>query len=713
MITPPLQTLQKLFKTTGIKLFPCTPDKKPTEQGLGFQKRDFKGITEQEAQEWTKGGGLLGMPIPPGVILVDIDERETGLLVKNALERNKILPLVCQTPRGFHFYFKDSSAVRKQGQGILTTGGAVVDYRLHGKGYAIIPTESAPEREWVNTPADLVPLPEWLEPLKQAKNGEGKLLPVLEGTRDGFFFEHSGRLRSLLRDKDESYFRRVLAFTNENFTVPPLPPGEFESAIRTEGRTILPLDAPPIERKATPNHILELEMAISGDYGSANLLTDLLQGQLLWTEKGGGSELKPGSWFKWTGKAWEGISGENAGNEAQKKLSAKLLAHLKESWLETERRDIWVKKWRESARVNNIAQALTALKGFPGFTHEYENFDQATFLLNCHNGTLDLKTGELRPPDRNDHLTKILPVEYHPEASCPAWDLFLDQIMEGDSEMVQYLQTLAGYALTGNTGERCFFTLYGSGANGKSTFLETIKTLLDDYSKTVDFITLSDQGERASNNKDNALASLKGARLVIAGESKERSILDSALIKKLTGNDTITARWLYGKYFEYRPQYKIFLATNHKPDIKDLSPAIWERVKLIPFKHTVPPEKQDRELLYTLTKKRELEGILAWAVRGCLLWQRQGRLIHPAKVEVATGEYRNEMDSAGAFVKECVERDAGAEISVGEFNEKYSQWCNDSARRENKKELLRLMKDRGFEQKRKKTGLFWLGVKLK
>lgn len=268
--------------------------------------------------------------------------------------------------------------------------------------------------------------------------------------------------------------------------------------------------------------------------------------------------------------------------------------------------------------------------------------DADQFLFNVQNGTIDLKNGKLMPHNQGHLITKISPVEYDPEATCPTWDRFLIEIMGGNQEMVEFLQRAIGYALTGKTSEQCLFLLYGVGRNGKSVFLETLMSLFSGYSKKAEMKSFLERKGDATND----LATLVGARFVSASEIGRSKSFNESLIKEITGQDQITARFLYQEFFTFSPRFKIFLATNAKPQIKGVDEGIWRRMKLIPFDVVIPKEKVDKHLAGKL--RGELPGILRWAVKGCLVWQRDG-LQEPKVVTNATQGYRRESDHLADF----------------------------------------------------------------
>jgi P4 family phage/plasmid primase-like protien len=311
-------------------------------------------------------------------------------------------------------------------------------------------------------------------------------------------------------------------------------------------------------------------------------------------------------------------------------------------------------------------------KSEPGIPITPEAFDQDSWLFNVRNGTLDLRTGVLRAHRREDFLTKLAPVTYIPDAVATTWEAFLERIFSMDTEMIRFVQRVVGYCLTGQTSEQCLFVNYGRGANGKTTLTRTIVDLLGDYAQWTPTQTLlAKRGEAIEND----LARLRGARFVAAVETDGGRRLAEALVKQLTGGDKIAARFLYGEYFEFLPTFKLWLATNHRPEIKGTDHAIWRRIRLIPFNVTIPEAEWDRNLAEKL--RAEFPGILRWAIEGCLAWQRDG-LGLPDPVKQATSEYRATMDVIGAFLVECCEEDPEGIAGATDLYTAYVAWCEQS-----------------------------------
>lgn len=369
-----------------------------------------------------------------------------------------------------------------------------------------------------------------------------------------------------------------------------------------------------------------------------------------------------------------------------------------------------IARWAKSSESKGKLDAMVSIaRSQPGVPKMPDELDADPYSLNVLNGTLDLRDGTIRPHDRRDLFTKAAPVEFDPDATCPSWLAFLDRIMAGNARLIRFLQRAIGYSLTGLTTERCLFILWGSGANGKSTLLETIRTLTGDYAVTTPTDTL--MVRRTETSASNDLATLKGARFVSASEAEEGRRLAESRIKNLTGGDEITARFLYGEFFQFKPEFKIWLATNHKPIIRGSDEGIWDRIKLIPFEVRIPPEERDATLRFTLDAERA--GILTWAVRGCLEWQRDG-LGAPVEVEAARSEYRSEMDILGAFIGDCCEIGEYYREPASSLYRDYAKWCEDNGERPITQRSLGLqLAERGFESIKATGGQrMWTGIRL-
>ncbi len=410
-------------------------------------------------------------------------------------------------------------------------------------------------------------------------------------------------------------------------------------------------------------------------------------------------------WLFWTGARWiKDETGEVMRRAKQTVLTIySEIASLDD--LEDRRSPA---KWALKSEAEPRLKAIVELaKSEPEIVATTDEFDTDPWLLNVQNGTLDLRTGILKAHCREDRITKLVPVDYDPQALCPTWDAFLNRVMEGNASLIGFLQRAIGYALTGSPREQVIFILHGSGANGKTTFLLVIQTLLADYAAQTPTETLL---VKKSGSIPNDVARLHGTRLVVAVEMESGKRLAEALVKQLTGCDKITARFLHKEFFEFVAAFKLFLATNHKPEIRGTDNAIWRRIRLIPFNVTIPPEEQDKGLVEKL--KAELPGILAWAVRGCLEWQRDGLGV-PEAVKQATEGYRAEMDTLAAFLDECCILTPDAKASATPLYAAYKQWCAGNGEAPLTQQKFGMcLTERGFQRRRSGPGggYQWHGV---
>jgi putative DNA primase/helicase len=342
-----------------------------------------------------------------------------------------------------------------------------------------------------------------------------------------------------------------------------------------------------------------------------------------------------------------------------------------------------------------------------GIPVRVEDLDADLMKFNVTNGTVDLITGELLPHNHRDKITKLAPVTYDPDAKAPAWDAFLKEIFAGNENMIRFLQRAVGYTLTGSVAEQILLLLWGTGANGKTTFLEVLRFIFGDYALAAAFTTFTLQGDGVRND----IARLKSARLVSANEGSDGQRLDEALVKQLTGGDTIAARHLYAEHFEFKPTFKIWLASNHKPRIKETGIAVWRRVKLIPFTVTIPEPEQDKGLIDKLLA--EAPGILNWAIKGCLQWRLHGLGV-PDEVKAATRQYQDEEDPVTPFLAECCMIGPREEVTLKAMYERYRVWCEAGGERELKKRNFnKLLEEKGFDSYRGAKGAWtWMGVRL-
>jgi putative DNA primase/helicase len=440
--------------------------------------------------------------------------------------------------------------------------------------------------------------------------------------------------------------------------------------------------------------------------------------RLVWRH---GSKLKYAAalkWLTWDGKRWR----EDKTGKAQRFAwntvrlipeEAKLIKvpdkeEDKEGHKEAMERIEAIYKWAEASEMGgHVSLMLKHAQSAMGVAATAGEFDQDLNLLNTSTGTIDLITGETRAHDREDMLTKIAPVEYDPQAKCPLWEKFMLEIMDGKQHMVDFLQRALGYSLTGETVEHKLFIMWGSGANGKTTMLEVVRHVMGDYSQAAEFTTfVAKKDARTGATPD--LAMLRGARFVSATEGEQQHKLAESLVKQLTGGDTIVARHLFCEYFQFVPQFKIWLGTNHKPEISGTDDGIWRRVCLIPFNVSFA-DRADAQLKEKL--KREAPGILAWMVRGLVEWRKHG-LMEPEEVKAATATYRADEDLIVRFMNE--EASVGNdEAAARDVYNRYKDWVRDNHEGElSERKFAEAMKEHGYTKVRRETGVFYKGFKL-
>jgi putative DNA primase/helicase len=339
-----------------------------------------------------------------------------------------------------------------------------------------------------------------------------------------------------------------------------------------------------------------------------------------------------------------------------------------------------------------------------------EELDTDPMLLNVENGTIDLRAGALKRHDRADRITKLAPVRYDPKAKAPRFMRFLKQVLV-DDELIAFVQRFLGYSLTGSTEERALAVLHGVGKNGKSTLVELFIDLMGDYAAAADAETIMRQ-KFAGSARQYQLAELKGVRFVALSETRRGAQLEESVVKQITGNDTINARAPYGRPFTYRPQFALWLSTNHKPEIPDGSEAIWDRMKLIPFTQRFDGRKADPKLPEKL--REELSGVLTWAVMGAVSWHNDG-LGTSAAVEAATAQYREETDVIDRFFNDMCVFGPDKWVSKSDLFEAWEAWAIDEGVTAGAKDrFTTVMKERGivkgFQEKRTKKLRFWEGI---
>mgnify|MGYP000941503508 CR=1 FL=1 len=417
-----------------------------------------------------------------------------------------------------------------------------------------------------------------------------------------------------------------------------------------------------------------------------------------------------GRWLLWKGDWW----GPDADGQLYRwaidaaRFRAKAASDLDDG--EASKKAFAFAKASESA--GRIESAIKLARNQPPIADPGKGWDEAPMLLGVANGVIDLTTGTLRRGQQSDRITMRTDVHYDSEAQCPRWLKFLDEVSEGDAEMIAYLQRAIGYSLTGSTKEQVWFLLHGKGQNGKSTLLEALQEVLGDYAGVLPFTAL-EKGKESGIPTD--LAALPGKRFVTASEANPGASLNEARIKMLTGDRGITARQLYERQFTFAPQLKLFVGVNHLPSVRDSSFGFWRRVRVIGFHRIFTEAEKDADL--PLKLKEEQPGILAWAVRGARIWHSEGGLRDPQRVLLATVEYQNDSDPIAEFIRECCLLMPRATARAADLYAEYSTWADrrglQSFERMSSTKFGREIGDRVTGSRHTNRGKEYLGIGLR
>jgi len=399
-------------------------------------------------------------------------------------------------------------------------------------------------------------------------------------------------------------------------------------------------------------------------------------------------------WMVWTGARWEPDDTLSAYT-----LARAICREFSHKAAPTIRRSVASAKTR--AAVVSLAQNDERIAA------DADRWDADPWLLNTPKGTVDLKTGELRPHNRNDYITKVTAVAPDPDCLTPLWAAFLERVTNGDRELQDYLQRACGYSLTGVTYEHSLLFLYGTGANGKSTFIEAITRALGDYARPVPGEALMwSRNERHPTD----IAGLRGVRIASAVETGKGRSWDEPKVLLLTGGDRITARFMRQDFFDFWPQFKLWIAGNHKPGLRSVNEAIRRRLHLVPFLVTIPVEERDKQLGEKL--RAEAPGILQWMIEGCLQWQRIG-LAPPAVVTQATDDYAEEQDLAGQWLEDCCEVDKTFEERSSLLFASWQKWNEAQGEKAgHQRGFNDMLEQKGFKRDRDKKVRTFRGLRL-
>lgn len=626
-----------------------------------------------------------------GLAVLDIDDAD---LADRIVKDGKVLSTtkVATSPSGgLHIYLREERTSRN---GPVVAG--VADIKASG-GYIISPPSR--DRRWIDKAGGSLEVPnarEWAERFlegfgvevhkeassKRERDAGGA--EINEGERHTTLVASAGRLRYQRYSLDD--ITEELLRENERRCRPPL----SETEVVQIAESMANYDPGPFPLS---------------DLGNAERLVARYGRDLRYCH-----EL--GTWFVWRGTHW----GENDDGEVERRANETARSirteaeHEKDPQRSTKLHGHAIRSEGRYGRDMMIKMAEDLIPT------QKETFDSDPYLLNVLDGTIDLRTGELLEHDRENMITKLIPLKYNRRAKAPRWRQFLDEIFEGDAELVDFVQRAVGYSLTGNVSEQILFLCHGIGANGKSKFLEAISHVMGPYARAADPDLLL---ARLGDAHPTSIADLFGKRLATTIETKKGRSFDEQKLQWLTGGDKLAARKMHQDFFEFWPTHKFWIATNHLPNVEVTREAFWRRIIAIPFTRVFSPSEQDPELSDTLAE--EARGILAWAVQGCVAWNDGGglKVNLPERIREAQGKYRRENDQIIRFIEQVCLLDADGEDEDGEegsqhLYDAYKAWCAATKEktlslREWSPEMERL----GIKKKNKRKGAFWIGITIK
>lgn len=406
------------------------------------------------------------------------------------------------------------------------------------------------------------------------------------------------------------------------------------------------------------------------DIGSSKLYADMFRNELRFVRE-------MGLYFYYNGKVWVKDVGSIFAKRLAKKFAVKTVDRAN-SIMDDKTREVYVKYYNKFNNYNTREKLVKDAQTV--YLIDYSEFDNKPELYNCQNGTFNLRTGKLQKHNADDMLTQISNVTYNADTRCDRWERYIDEIMKKDEESKKLLQMIAGHCLSGSTKFECFFMLYGkSTRNGKGTFNSTMMKMHGDYAQALNPESLSVKSFYNNSEAPNeAIASLSGVRYVCVSEPGENFVLNSDLIKTLTGGDPVRARFLKQHFFTYIPCFKIVINTNHLPKILDDTVFESERLVLLNFNVHFNGTSRDNTLKNQFIKTESLSGIFNWCYDGYRMLERSGTLKMPDKSKMLFEKYREESDIAKQFIYEILVPVEGARLKFKAVYDEYKDWARDN-----------------------------------
>lgn len=681
----------------GWRVFPLN-GKEPRIKGGHRSATTDERTIRQWWTKWPDANVGIACDSEHGPVVIDLDEPKEGeisgfkFLKTLELPREGLVTRSVVSREGrLHLYFlpmRDGTQLKRMIRPLKQKDQKVAIDILGDGGYVVAPPSIHPSTgepyRW-EARIDMVPFPKRLFRFLQ-KGSIKKIAPPLpeiitEGDRDVLLTSLAGTMRR--RGASPRAILEALRIENASRVRPALDDEQLQKIVKSIGS----------KDPATEQENLT-------DLGNARRFVEQHHERLraVLTKKAN-------PWFVWVGSHWE----PDRTGEAMRlaKQTVRSIHGEADRITDEEQRSMVQQHAYKSEGAERIRAVVDLAKTEPEISIREDQLDRDAWLFNVENGTIDLATGKLLKHKKSDYITKIAHIQFDRRATAPRWYAFLEDIFAGDLALIGFIRRAIGYTLTGDTREHALFFCYGQGRNGKSTFLETIREMTGDYSIQADFATF--QSSRNDGPRHD-LARMRGARLVSAIEARGDRSFDETVLKQMTGGDTVTARNLYESSFEFKPQFKLWLAANHLPLVREQTEAFWSRILMVPFTVIIPAHKRKKNLGRQLVK--ELPGILNWALEGCEEWRKNG-LMAPDTVRRAITEYKEEYDVLSEFIRErCkLERDEWTTRSA--LYQSFTDWWQETRGRNplSHTAFNRMLSERTDIRPKKREGVRgWRGI---
>ena len=618
-----------------------------------------------------------------GIVVVDVDSPEA----MSILENEGLKPHI-RTPRGgAHYYFQHP------GHPVITKAGILPACDIRGDGGFInalgknpvtdgeYTIEILPTRDklypWTRMPERILDAMQSSSTASRELSATGLGAPILDGQRNCQLTSLAGLMRGVGMTEPE--ILPALLKANLDRCQPSLDDGEVQRIVTSICR-YQPNDIEPFT-----------------DTGNAEFMVKLYADQLRFDHR-------HKKWLIWGNHHW---IPDKDGKVSRLAITAARTRGAMARNIDDEELQKKIVKWaKDSENRFRIEACIGMAQKIEPFADKGEGWDTHRMLLGAENGVIDLCTGQLRDGRPEDFITMSTHLDFDPDAKCPRWEQFIKEVFD-DGELEDWVWRALGYSISGDTTEHMVLMGYGTGANGKTRFLNAVRAALGDYAQNTPFSTFA----LPKTTTTNDLAALENARFVTSSETTEGTHLNEERIKAISGEDPVEARFLYKEFASFDPHLKLWLFVNHKPQIMDDSVGIWRRMRLIPFTQQFIGQAADKQLGVKL--KAEAQGILAWLVRGCLEWQECGLTPVPKCIQAATQEYQQENDELSRFIEDrCVE-DPQREVKAGNLYGLYCFWAKNEGMKD--KDILTLtsfgrrMTER-YKKRKKPDGSYYQGI---